>query len=106
RALRLALSLEEPGDRGVGLARALELGDVAAVELQLLGVGKGVRDVPGEGRGDEPVVAAPHEQGRRPQRAQPGPEAVLALGLLEGRSATPSATRPPMLLPIRCTRSS
>ena len=61
-------------------ARRLELGHVAAVELEVLGVGQRVTHVAGEPDRDDPVLAAPHEQRLALQLAQTGPERV---GILE-----------------------
>src|SRR5580704_9186417 len=74
---------EEAAHRVVRLSRQLDLGYVAAVELELTSVRQRFGDVARKGARDEPVALAPDEQRIGTQIAQPCPEAVRAVGLLE-----------------------
>ena len=62
--------------------RALELGDVAAVELEVDGTREGALDVTHERDRDEDVLAAPDEERIGTEPLEPGPEALLAVGLV------------------------
>ena len=55
-------ALEDPKDRSVGLLRSLELGDVAAFELEVAGGRKRALDVLPEGERHQLVSAAPDEE--------------------------------------------
>ena len=68
----------------MGLARALELGDVAAVELEVLGRRKRIAARAGEADRHEAVLATPDEQRFGGlSDAQPRPEPIGAVRLLE-----------------------
>jgi len=62
---------------------ALELGDVAAVELEVDSARECALDVTHEGDRDEDILVAPDEQGGRAELLEAGPEALLAVGLVE-----------------------
>src|SRR4051794_34288901 len=93
RTLALARFAEELRQRGVRFARALELGHVPAVELEVARARKRIGDVAGEADRHERVLAAPHEQRRRAGLAPAGPETLVPRGRLNrgppGRGATP-----------------
>ena len=74
---------QEPPDRRVRLPRRLELRHVPAVELDVPRARQRLAHVAGERDRDEPVLPAPDEQRLVLQSAQPGPEAVVALRLVE-----------------------
>src|SRR5437764_8269897 len=65
------------------LAWPFDLGHVPAVELEMLGVGKGIGDMLRERDRYELVSTSPHEQRIALQCLQPRPEAVIAVRLLE-----------------------
>src|SRR5436190_19211333 len=71
--------LDVPAQQPAGLRRELDLRAVPAVaEDDLGGVREGGGDGPGERPRDEAVGGAPHEQGRRLELGEPGPEAPRA----------------------------
>src|SRR5690242_16770861 len=75
---------EEPPDQAVGLIRALDLRHVAAaLEHDLLGARKRLRDVALEARRDQPVMRAPDEERGPLEVGETAVEAVLAERLVE-----------------------
>src|SRR5205823_3252539 len=74
---------QELGDRGVQLPWALDLRDVAAIELEVAGGGQCLLDVSGEADRHERVVPPPYEERLRRKRAQAGPKAIVAVRLVE-----------------------
>src|SRR4051794_35262134 len=70
---------QERGQGGVGLRGPLELRDVAAVELDVLGGGQRLGHVPREADRDELVAAAPEEERARRALLEPVPEPVLTV---------------------------
>src|SRR4051812_7077441 len=83
RCLALLGLAQELPNRRVGLPRALELRHVSAVELHVTGRRKGVLHVPHEGDRHHAVLPAPDEHGIWRELRETGPEAVVAVGLVE-----------------------
>jgi hypothetical protein len=77
------LGRQELADRGVRLARSLDLRHVPAVELDVAGRRERLLDVPPEADRDERVLAAPHEQRLVRHAAQALPETGVAVRLVE-----------------------
>src|SRR3954452_1821802 len=74
-----ALSEEELANRRVQLVRPLDLRDVATVQRHMRRLWHGLAHMPLECGGHEWIAAAPHEQRRRLEVAQPVPEDLRPL---------------------------